>query len=251
MVAPLVVVICLVCAPFFLLPTLIAFKNGKRSRGLVLAGNLALFGGAAFAAPGVALSLVAWLVLLHFALRKEPPDDSVLDEAVQLVPPDPAWPEVFAAERARITRTFDLPVDSIEHIGSTAVPGLTAKPVIDLMLGVPSLPPARDLCRGSKSSATRISVKRVCPARLSTSARRARLQPAHRRTRRHALERQPRLARSPASRRGCARAICRRQTGGTGGRRITPARLLRRKHSAVAELSCRRLEKPEKPEISL
>jgi len=145
MVAPLVVVICLVCAPFFLLPTLIAFKNGKRSRGLVLAGNLALFGGAAFAAPGVALSLVAWLVLLHFALRKEPPDDSVLDEAVQLVPPDPAWPEVFAAERARITRTFDLPVDSIEHIGSTAVPGLTAKPVIDLMLGVPSLPPARDL----------------------------------------------------------------------------------------------------------
>lgn len=131
--------------PFFLFPTLIAFKNGKRSRGLILAGNLVLLACMALAVPGVALSLVAWLVLLHFALRKEPPDDRAIDEEVELLPPDPRWPDEFAAERARIMDTFDLPADSIEHIGSTAVPGLVAKPVIDMMLGVPSLPPALDL----------------------------------------------------------------------------------------------------------
>jgi GrpB-like predicted nucleotidyltransferase (UPF0157 family) len=145
MVAPFVVVICLVCAPFFLLPSIIAFKNGRRSRGVILVVNLAMFGGAALHAPGVALALVTWLVLLHFALRKEPPGDGALDEEVALVAHDPGWAEVFEAERERIARTFDLPAGSIEHIGSTAVPGLIAKPTIDMMLGLTSLPPADDL----------------------------------------------------------------------------------------------------------
>jgi GrpB-like predicted nucleotidyltransferase (UPF0157 family) len=69
----------------------------------------------------------------------------VLDETVTLVPYDPAWPGSYAAEHTRLLQTIDLPTDSIEHIGSTAVPGLTAKPVVDMMLGVVSLPPAPDM----------------------------------------------------------------------------------------------------------
>src|SRR3954468_21930016 len=68
-----------------------------------------------------------------------------IDEPVRLAPHDAAWRGAFETERARLAREIDLPPDSIEHIGSTAVPGLTAKPVIDMMLGVRSLPPARDL----------------------------------------------------------------------------------------------------------
>ena len=46
---------------------------------------------------------------------------------------DPGWPDAFEAERSRIRPAIgEAPV---EHIGSTAVPGLPAKPIIDLMAG--------------------------------------------------------------------------------------------------------------------
>jgi len=63
---------------------------------------------------------------------------------VEIVPYDPSWPRQFADE-AKILRRALAPwiVGSIEHIGSTAVPGLAAKPVIDIMLGVPSLDASR------------------------------------------------------------------------------------------------------------
>ena len=47
---------------------------------------------------------------------------------------DPAWPEKFAAlrgEYAEALAAAGVPVVAIEHVGSTAVPGLAAKPVID------------------------------------------------------------------------------------------------------------------------
>ena len=58
--------------------------------------------------------------------------------AVRLVPYDPAWPELFAAEvtRLRAALPADLPL-ALEHTGSTAVPGLVAKPVLDLLGGYP------------------------------------------------------------------------------------------------------------------
>jgi len=62
-----------------------------------------------------------------------------LDEAVTIVEPGIAWPAQAAAERARILAA--LPGERLEHIGSTAVPGLPAKPVIDLMLGLAAYPP--------------------------------------------------------------------------------------------------------------
>jgi GrpB-like predicted nucleotidyltransferase (UPF0157 family) len=57
---------------------------------------------------------------------------------VQLVPYDALWPREFDAEAARIdTACDDLPI-RLEHIGSTAIPGMSAKPVIDILAGCPA-----------------------------------------------------------------------------------------------------------------
>ncbi|GAA1555626.1 GrpB family protein [Kribbella lupini] len=45
---------------------------------------------------------------------------------------DPAWPTQYADMAAHLTAAFGDSVDAVEHIGSTAVPGLVAKPVIDI-----------------------------------------------------------------------------------------------------------------------
>jgi GrpB-like predicted nucleotidyltransferase (UPF0157 family) len=62
------------------------------------------------------------------------------DEPVTLVPHDPAWAARFAAEAADIQRIIGPWITGgIHHVGSTAVPGLDAKPVIDIAVGVESL----------------------------------------------------------------------------------------------------------------
>jgi GrpB-like predicted nucleotidyltransferase (UPF0157 family) len=53
-----------------------------------------------------------------------------------LVEYDPKWPERFENERSRIIGALDVRALSIDHIGSTAVPGLAAKDIIDICLGV-------------------------------------------------------------------------------------------------------------------
>jgi len=45
---------------------------------------------------------------------------------------DPSWPRVFAGLRDAIWRVVDDIAISIEHVGSTSVPGLAAKPVVDI-----------------------------------------------------------------------------------------------------------------------
>lgn len=52
---------------------------------------------------------------------------------------DTRWPELFAAERDRLMVLFTQAFIGIEHIGSTAVPGLEAKPIIDMLAGVASM----------------------------------------------------------------------------------------------------------------
>lgn len=64
-----------------------------------------------------------------------PPDH----RRVRVVPFDPAWVPAFQAEEARIVESLAHLELSIHHIGSTAVPGLAAKPVIDLLLEVRDL----------------------------------------------------------------------------------------------------------------
>jgi GrpB-like predicted nucleotidyltransferase (UPF0157 family) len=62
------------------------------------------------------------------------------EASVEIVTYDPAWPARFR-EEAAILQVALAPwlVGPIEHIGSTAVPGLAAKPVIDIMAGVRTL----------------------------------------------------------------------------------------------------------------
>jgi GrpB-like predicted nucleotidyltransferase (UPF0157 family) len=52
----------------------------------------------------------------------------------QITPYDDRWPSLFDAEKVRVQRVFEPYVLEIEHVGSTAVPGLAAKPEIDLLI---------------------------------------------------------------------------------------------------------------------
>ena len=60
---------------------------------------------------------------------------------ITIVPYDSAWPALFAAEAAVIRQTLGDSVLRIEHVGSTSVPGLAAKPVVDMQVSVRSLEP--------------------------------------------------------------------------------------------------------------
>lgn len=71
--------------------------------------------------------------------------ERAIHERVMLVPYDPSWPIRFAAERERLLNLFPERLHDVEHIGSTAVPGLPAKPIIDIMAGVASLAIADEL----------------------------------------------------------------------------------------------------------
>lgn len=66
------------------------------------------------------------------------------NQAVQLVPYDPDWASRFEAEAAALAVVLQPWVaGGIHHIGSTAVPGLNAKPIIDIAVGVESLETSR------------------------------------------------------------------------------------------------------------
>ncbi len=56
-----------------------------------------------------------------------------------VVPYDSDWPRQFEWERALLAQVFSGTRVAIEHVGSTAVPGLAAKPIIDIMAGVSAL----------------------------------------------------------------------------------------------------------------
>jgi GrpB-like predicted nucleotidyltransferase (UPF0157 family) len=57
---------------------------------------------------------------------------------VTLADYDPAWPGLFEREERRIRTALGSTVVLIEHTGSTSVPGLAAKPIIDITLIVPN-----------------------------------------------------------------------------------------------------------------
>ena len=56
-----------------------------------------------------------------------------------------SWPHAFEAERDRLLSLFPGSFVDVQHIGSTAVPGLSAKPVIDILAGVQSITVAEQL----------------------------------------------------------------------------------------------------------
>jgi GrpB-like predicted nucleotidyltransferase (UPF0157 family) len=64
----------------------------------------------------------------------------VVREDVAIVPYDPAWPESFRQEKEHLLSCLPRELlRRIEHFGSTAIPGLAAKPIIDLLIEVTSL----------------------------------------------------------------------------------------------------------------
>ena len=66
------------------------------------------------------------------------------EASVEIVPYDPCWPGRFEEEAKELRRALAAwLVGPIEHIGSTAISGLAAKPVIDIMAGVETLDASR------------------------------------------------------------------------------------------------------------
>lgn len=61
-----------------------------------------------------------------------------IDESIKLEEYNSAWPELFREEESHLTSLLGQASISIEHIGSTAIPGLIAKPIIDILIGVDS-----------------------------------------------------------------------------------------------------------------
>ena len=59
-----------------------------------------------------------------------------LASQIRIVNYDPRWPELFRREAKRIRTALGVRALEVEHIGSTSVPGLAAKPIVDILLVV-------------------------------------------------------------------------------------------------------------------
>ncbi len=70
--------------------------------------------------------------------------DALMPTLVEIVPYDPKWPDDFLASEALLRDVLGGCVGAVEHIGSTAVPGLAAKPIIDVdvVSGIGDIPNA-------------------------------------------------------------------------------------------------------------
>jgi GrpB-like predicted nucleotidyltransferase (UPF0157 family) len=60
-----------------------------------------------------------------------------LNGTIHLAPHNPAWPRIFIQLKNRIQEGLENDLLLLEHVGSTSVPGLSAKPIIDMVLAVP------------------------------------------------------------------------------------------------------------------
>jgi GrpB-like predicted nucleotidyltransferase (UPF0157 family) len=60
----------------------------------------------------------------------------VLGKPIELAEYDPAWPKLYAREAEKIQAALGDRAQVLEHAGSTSVPGLAAKPIIDIVLAV-------------------------------------------------------------------------------------------------------------------
>jgi GrpB-like predicted nucleotidyltransferase (UPF0157 family) len=71
--------------------------------------------------------------------------EEAIREEISIAPYDPGWPELYESEAASLRGKLPQSVVvRIEHFGSTAVPGLAAKPVIDILVQVSSLEEAKE-----------------------------------------------------------------------------------------------------------
>lgn len=83
--------------------------------------------------------------------------ERAIHEEVTIVSYDAVWQLMFEKERDRLIHLFPGTFLAVEHVGSTAVPGLSAKPIIDILAGVDSMSRADEL------------MKPLCHANYATS----------------------------------------------------------------------------------
>jgi GrpB-like predicted nucleotidyltransferase (UPF0157 family) len=102
--------------------------------------------------------------------------DSVLiggreTRAVTITDFDPAWPERYEAERERIATALGPRARRIEHIGSTSVPGLAAKPIVDILVTVDDPEDDAEFCAALEAAGYVLRVREPAHRMFRTPAR--------------------------------------------------------------------------------
>ena len=71
--------------------------------------------------------------------KERPPGYDPQKDKIEIIEPNPGWPNAYLKEAAALRETLvEFSGLWVEHVGSTAVPGLAAKPIIDMLLAVDS-----------------------------------------------------------------------------------------------------------------
>jgi GrpB-like predicted nucleotidyltransferase (UPF0157 family) len=81
---------------------------------------------------------------LKFLTERKFPRQRKIARPVEIFDHDREWPSKFLEERTKIMGVIGDTVVEVEHVGSTAVPGLCAKPIIDIMVGIRKLTDAEN-----------------------------------------------------------------------------------------------------------
>ena len=81
------------------------------------------------------------------------------DATIQLAEYDPLWPALYEREAARVRGVLGGAALRLEHIGSTSVPGLTAKPIVDMVLVVPDSADEESYVPALEEAGYRLSIR--------------------------------------------------------------------------------------------
>ena len=87
-----------------------------------------------------------------------------LTAPIRLAEYDPEWPALFAREEARIRGVLGDRVVRFEHTGSTSVPGLAAKPVVDMTMTVPDVTDEEAFVPDLEAAGYRLVIREQEPA---------------------------------------------------------------------------------------
>lgn len=101
----------------------------------------------------------------------------IVDEPIEVVDYDPSWPAAASAELVRLAEALSAWRVEIEHIGSTAVPGCTAKPIIDILVGTE--PNVREDVAAAVVAAGYETLGEAAPGRIYLRRRRGRFFNVH------------------------------------------------------------------------
>ncbi len=86
-------------------------------------------------------------------------------EIVRLIDYQPEWPELFEIEKNKLQNILGNSHILIEHIGSTSIPGIKAKPIIDIMIGINAFNDGFDLAKKLENANYRYKGENGIPGR--------------------------------------------------------------------------------------